>query len=225
MDRPDEKPATPPVVAYKTLKNFLRGLSAAMPARIDKSVMTSMSGGTQSQLLHALKALGCISGPGVPTERLRRMVKTDTSEYSAALREAMQETYPFLPETDLSTVTMQQLREHFESMANGDTVRKCLTFFIPAAKDAGYTLSPYVREPGKRSSPNGSKPKSRTTRSALPKEPPPPQTDQREHHRKPSSWHQALLDKFPAFDPAWPEEVQKKWFESFANLMAKGGQE
>jgi hypothetical protein len=28
-----------------------------------------------------------------------------------------------------------------------------------------------------------------------------------------------LLEKFPAFDPNWPEPIQAKWFEGFARLM------
>lgn len=28
-----------------------------------------------------------------------------------------------------------------------------------------------------------------------------------------------LLEKFPPFDPNWPEPIQAKWFEGFARLM------
>ena len=33
-----------------------------------------------------------------------------------------------------------------------------------------------------------------------------------------------LIEKFPNFDPAWPAEVQVKWFEGFERLLdALGG--
>jgi hypothetical protein len=33
-----------------------------------------------------------------------------------------------------------------------------------------------------------------------------------------------LIEKFPNFDPAWPPEVQVKWFEGFERLLeALGG--
>jgi hypothetical protein len=28
-----------------------------------------------------------------------------------------------------------------------------------------------------------------------------------------------LLAKFPSFNPEWPDEVQKRWFDSFEKLM------
>jgi hypothetical protein len=33
------------------------------------------------------------------------------------------------------------------------------------------------------------------------------------------TWQQILAEKFPAFDPNWPGEVQAKWFEGFNKLM------
>jgi hypothetical protein len=32
-----------------------------------------------------------------------------------------------------------------------------------------------------------------------------------------------LLAKFPDFDPEWDATLQKKWFESFENLMKSAG--
>jgi hypothetical protein len=28
-----------------------------------------------------------------------------------------------------------------------------------------------------------------------------------------------LLGKFPSFDPGWPDDIKKKWFEGFDRLM------
>jgi hypothetical protein len=32
-------------------------------------------------------------------------------------------------------------------------------------------------------------------------------------------WHQMLADKFPHFDPAWNDEIKKKWFEAYFELF------
>ncbi len=207
----------PPVVAYRTLRNFFRGLAAAMPSRIDKSVMTSMSGSTQIQLLQALRRLGCIEPNGTPTARLRKLVKAEGPEFQAAMHEALIDTYPFLKDNDLSGVTTQQLQELFGTMGSGDTVRKAITFFIPAAKDAGIKLSPFLKEPGKRAPSNG---KARRSRPAKVDEgrvddpPPPPPAAAK-------SMDQMLMEKFPAFDPAWSDDIKQKWFTGFADLMAR----
>ena len=67
----------PPYVPYKTFKNFLEGLRIAMPARIDRSIMGSLSGAIQSQLINALKYLKLIGPTDTPTDRLTRLVNSE----------------------------------------------------------------------------------------------------------------------------------------------------
>ena len=50
----------PPYVAYRTFRSFIQLLSPAVPGRIDRSLMASMSGASQSQLIHALRCLRLI---------------------------------------------------------------------------------------------------------------------------------------------------------------------
>jgi hypothetical protein len=43
--------------------------------------------------------------------------------------------------------------------------------------------------------------------------------------QQPPAWEAQLLAKFPEFNPAWPEQLQTKWFEGFERLMgAKPGE-
>jgi hypothetical protein len=32
-----------------------------------------------------------------------------------------------------------------------------------------------------------------------------------------------LIDKFPGFDPSWPDEVKLKWFAAFDELLKRTG--
>lgn len=227
MEKSGQEPqATPPYVSYKTLANFLRGLSsAAIPSRIDKSVMTSMSGGVQVQVMQALKYLKLIQPNGTPTEKLPALVKSEGAEHQRILREVLVAAYPFLSDESirLENATMHQLEEAFKPLASGDTARKCLTFFIPAAKAAGIQLSAYIREPGKRSS-NGrqrARPKSATPRTATEN---PEVNSHIDKTPGTMGWHELLLSKFPSFDPSWPDDVKTKWFASFEQLMQSGAQ-
>jgi hypothetical protein len=34
-----------------------------------------------------------------------------------------------------------------------------------------------------------------------------------------------LLEKFPAFNPEWSEEIQAKWFAGFEKLMRSTGED
>ena len=223
MESKKELSSTPPYVAYRTFKNFLLSLSDAIPSRIDKSVLIGHSGGTQAQLIHALRYLGLIDPQGAPTEKLPPLVKAEGAVYATALREVLNSAYPFISEDQLKTATQKQLEEAFALKASGDTVRKCLTFYLPAARDAGIALSPFIREVGKRGPVSGKPRKLRNVdRVALRQwKQDPPAASTAAAPPQPS-WQAMLLAKFPSFDPAWPDEVKGKWFESFAQLMAKG---
>lgn len=217
-----ELSSTPPYVAYRTFKNFLATLSAAIPSRIDKSVLIGHSGGTQTQLIHALRYLGLIDAKGAPTDKLPTLVKAEGAVYATALREVLNAAYPFISEVQLRTATQKQLEEAFASVANGDTVRKCLTFYLPAARDAGIALSPFIREVGKRGPATGKPKKLRTVDKAAEQWKPEPLAAATIAPPPALSWHEMLLSKFPSFDPSWPDEVKAKWFENFSQLMTKG---
>lgn len=218
-----EAVAVPPYGSFVTFQSFLKGLKAGIPGRIDKSVMTNLSGGVQASILPALKYFKLIDGNGIPTDKLAPLVNSEGAEYQKALKGVLIQAYPFLssPSFKLETATSKQLDDEFDRLAGGDTVRKCVTFFIPAAKAAGLTLSPYIKEPKKRTVTNG-RPKKQKPAPAAPGGAPAPAAATPQEPAAPS-WHQLLLSKFPSFDPAWPDEVKAKWFESFNDLMKKGG--
>jgi hypothetical protein len=113
---------------------------------------------------------------------------------------------------DLARTTTKELSDVFEGsgVASQDTIRKCVTFFSLAAKDAGIKLSPHVkpysgtRQP--RVSPgNGYRP-----------------VDSVPSHDSTSERFRALLEKFPDFDPSWPEEKRRGWVQAFKELEGAG---
>src|SRR5579859_7213234 len=92
-----EEKAVPPYVPYKTFKNFIDGLRVATPSRIDRSVMGSLSGATQSQLLAALKYLGFVTPNGSLTEKLIVLLNASEGQAQAhALQGVLITSYPFL---------------------------------------------------------------------------------------------------------------------------------
>lgn len=227
MEESKKERVSPPYVAYRTLKNFLRSLTQMIPSRIDKSAMASLSGGAQAQLLHAMKYLNLITAEGAPTEKLPPLVKSEGADHQKQLRELITAAYPFLKggSLDLNKATHQQLEEEFKKLAGGDTVRKCIGFFVPAAKDAGIALSPFIKEPGKRSPSNGRVKKARPKAAKSDATTVDRTADVQNPIPDRLSWHQLLLSKFPSFDPAWPDDVKTNWFKSFNELMQQGKKE
>lgn len=220
-----EGKSLPPYVPYKTFKNFLEGVRVAMPARIDRSIMGSLSGAIQSQLISALKYLKLIGPTDAPTDKLARLVNSEGAEHQKVLRDIVHTGYSFIFHDgfELARATPRQIEEQFGNVgATGDTVRKCIAFFIAISKEAGIPLSPHIksRQRGPRQSSQRSRKSNGETVSS--------QTNQNDESKsRPESlgWAQLLLAKFPSFDPAWSPDVQAKWFDSFGKLMKAAPQD
>ena len=209
----------PPYISYSSLVSFLAGLKeSGVPSRIDRSVLKKMSGSQQSGLLAALRYLSITDSNDKPLELFKQIVDADEKTYSSLLKAVLTKSYAFLAEggIDLESATGAQVAEAFRNAgASGSTVSKAMSFFIAAAKDAGIKLSSHIKAPTVPRA-NGSKKTARAkfTPPEIMKTPVIPH-----HAPQVKSLEQQLMEKFPAFDPEWDAETQKKWFDNFATLM------
>jgi hypothetical protein len=156
---------TPPYTSYRTFKTFIEDLHEhGVPSRIDRSVLTRLSGVVGTQLMHALRFLGLIEDDGRPTERLKGLVKSHgTANWSEKLLELLLHEYAPMFAIDLETATPSHFNEAFRKAfpAADAVVQKCVTFFLYAANDAGVRISGRVLK--------GRKPRSLTPRRKLAK--------------------------------------------------------
>jgi hypothetical protein len=229
----------PPYLGFQTLCHFLEGLRQGIPQRIDRTVMRSLGGTVQKQLLHALRYLECINEAGVPQDILKRLVFAEGYERQQLWQQILKSSYSFLfgegdLTFDLTTATPGQLTERFYTRGiQGETARKAEAFFLRAAEEADIPISPYIPkrtyklrgaggQPSRQR--NGHKPRKRSPaeeRQAAPiidsSTPPahqapgpiPPQDDIRRVVL------QSLVTKMPEFNPTWEEAAQKTWLETF----------
>lgn len=232
-----EKGLTPPYVPYKTLETYLEELKqSGLPAHIDRSTMPTKSGGTQGQLIAALKSLQLIGRTeGKIAPSLERLVYAEGAELQQVWKEVIEKTYPYLFSTDdfdLSTTTELRLRKKFEEQGvTGSTLRRCLVFFIQASNRAGVELSSFVKDIAKRKSSSSGKSRQKKNRqssneqSAAPVKVEPNNPDDSDDKLSITSPNHATIkekmmekmtDKFPAYDPNWDSDVQAKWFEAFS---------
>lgn len=228
----ETKKVVPPYLPFRTLATFIESLKGAMPQRIDRSLMKSMSGGMQSQLISALEYLQLISpDTGIPTDNLNRLAHSDKEDRASVLRETLTSSYRFLfeNELELERATPDQLQERFrQAGVSGDTLRKAVAFFLKAAKEAGLKLSPHFKRTYTRRSPS-SKGKRKTDLAQEPGG----LSDQKDSSVSPnkdalpggdtllSKLADKILDKFPDFDPSWTPEQQASWFEGMNKLMTQ----
>lgn len=217
--------AVPPYLSFKTFKNFIDSLKVGIPMRIDRTVLSSMSGAVRSQLMAALRYLGLVSPHGVTTEKLATLVNSEGAEFSLALKAILKDGYPFLfQDFDLMRATTGQMEEAFRKAgASGETIRKCVSFFLAAAKAAALPISPHVKTSSVSRTASTKAKRSNGAPAGDVLEPPSPPSQSAPLSPPMATWSQMLLAKFPSFDPNWPNEVKAKWFESFEKLMKSEG--
>lgn len=222
----------PPYVSYATFKTLLEDMQTnGVPPQVDRSTLTRFSGGVGAQLLVALKYLGLVDKERHPTPDLKRLVDTlGTEHFAANLRDVLSRAYPFMEALDLTTATPAMFAKAFtdNSSAKEDVLRKSRTFYLNAAREAGIELGPRlqnVRMP--RGSGGSARKRPRKTASGTSG-----RVDQKDPQSNPpyatKSVEQQLVDKFPDFDPEWPDEIKASWFAGFKQLMdmtsqTKGG--
>ena len=169
MSSEDLQDKIPPYGSWQTLESFIERLNGTVtPPIIDNSILPHLSGGSRSTLMVALRFLRLIEGEGVVTERLRKLVAAyGTEQWKAELQEVVLGAYiPVLGSLDISTGTASQLENSFRAGAgiSGETVRKCIRFYLSALIAAGVTFSPYFAARRSRADKAGNKPQKKPVR-------------------------------------------------------------
>jgi len=207
-----EKTIKPPYVSFVTFINSINRLrDIGVPNRIDASVFPGQSGSGVAALLGTFRYLKLIDDAGSPEDSFRQLVEADDKNRGAILKPILQERYGFITNAnfDLATASARQVEEAFRSQGiDGSTVTKSVSFFLSAANMAGLATSPHVKPP--------KPPRTGVKRKRAEQHAPTPPAPSPAHSHKSSG--ALLLDKFPDFDPAWPPDIQKAWFESFGKL-------
>lgn len=149
MSADDTTKAFPPYVAFEPLVTFTGQLSkTVVPTVIDKGLMTSMSGATQSHLMSAMRTLGLLDADNASTQALHDLVKAHgTPEWPEALRRVIDGYYStIMGDVDITTATAKQVRDRFkEAGVDGSMADRAIRFFIKAMEEAKMEFSPHIK--------------------------------------------------------------------------------
>lgn len=135
----------PPYLSFATLLNQIERMEReGTPARIDRSYLVGMAGGTRNQFKMGLRSLGLIDESDQVTDTLVRLAKHPEGR-QALLAEILRDRFPRLVSLD-ENATRGQLDEILAEYGLGvDTRRKAASFYVAAATYAGILLSPHIR--------------------------------------------------------------------------------
>jgi len=211
-----------PYVAYQTFRTFLAPFKEhVIPNRIDRSLLKSFSGAVQNQLMTALRFLHLMDDSGTPTEALRSLIAAyGTDGWPAALGGILKEGYSSLFDLPLATVSPSEFNEAFKKAypCEGETLRKGVTFFLNAGKEAGIEFSPFLTKNSKTRSGPPPRRRQRQNGNGTPKERVAAAESDARHHSYDAD-SDPWLSKYPTFDPSWSPEIQKSWFAGYSELM------
>jgi Family of unknown function (DUF5343) len=224
---------TAPYVGFPTYKNMLSGFKEnALPDRIDRSVLGKFSGIVGGQLLATLRFFDLIDQAGHPKPTLRVLVDAyGREEWSSVLAQHVRSAYSPLLSLKLESVSPAQFHETFRRSyaGEGDTSRKSISFFLSAAADAKIPISSYLLK--------NKKPRNGATKRKVKNAPSKPEAEQGSNNSKSKDFKPPppppaddtsktiatqLLEKFPTFDPTWPDPIKTKWFEGYERLLSMG---
>src|SRR5690349_4201244 len=95
------KKVPPPYIPHRTFINFINGLAQGIPLRIDKSIMRTLAGSTQGQLLATLRYFDLIEADGKPKDLLGRLVSSEGPGRSKIIKDIVTRSYDFVFSSDL----------------------------------------------------------------------------------------------------------------------------
>lgn len=228
---PGGKMRTPPYVSWRTFLTLLSEFKTnGLPPQVDRSVLKRFAGGMQGQLLLALRSLDLIDAENKPKPRLKGIVDAyETDAFQGEMRAIMSSTYPYVFKLDLMSATPTMFADAFKDNtdAKEDVLRKCRTFFLHAAKELGIPLGPRIEKATfPRAKGNGVKrakpvPKGKAEEASASDVGGAASTNTGQTGQ--TNVVDKLLGKFPDFDPAWPDEIKKQWFDGFQRFMEGAG--
>ncbi len=143
-----EKKLTPAYVPFDTLEGFIAKLQkTTVPHHIHKTLLPNLSGAIQGHLLASLKFLTLTDDKGDSQDPLHELVEAHgTTEWKPKLAKLLDNVYkPIIGDLNIKTAIPKTLQDKFKEHAEGETVEKCIRFYLKALSAAGVEISPYLK--------------------------------------------------------------------------------
>jgi hypothetical protein len=120
-----------------------------IPVVIDSNLTQTMSGGTASALMSALRFLALVDQSGTPQDSLRQLVAAyDTDRWKEVFGDLVDQAYAgIIGDLDLTTATRSMLDEKFRknSKTAGQVLDKAARFYLGALEKMQRPVSPHFK--------------------------------------------------------------------------------
>ena len=154
MTKQNTEKLAAPYMSYgvftKSLETFTN--TTVPSGAIDRRVLHEYSGADYGALISGLRFLGLVDDKRKATDTYRELVKlwSEPAKFKERLRLLLGDKYkPILGTLNLTHGTSAELENAFKDygVATGQMLTKTVRFFLKAAAEAGYTISPFLTAP------------------------------------------------------------------------------
>ena len=133
-------------IPFATLLTAIETLEQGLPARLHKSVWSSLSGGVQAQVLSAFKFLRLIDEQGKVQPTLKRLVE-ERENRNDVLMEVIADAYPAVIELADKNASQKDFEDAMRQYGvQGTTLDKAVRFYLQAAETVGLLTSPHWKK-------------------------------------------------------------------------------
>jgi hypothetical protein len=194
-------PGSPPTIPFRFFRIAIADFKAAetLPDRIDRSTWPNKRAvGTSEQIVAAFQFLDLADEDARPSDRLSELVACfGTPYWPHKIREMLEHAYADLIKLGLDRSTskgaMDLLKTHYG--LDPQRARTATAFYVHASRDADAPLSPFIAATPKQ--------QARKKATALS----PSQSD--------------LLERLPAYDETWSDDLKIAWLAAFKELASR----
>lgn len=219
------KDAPGPYAPAKAVLSLIeRHRQKGLPVPIDSEVLAraGISESLIPRTLQALQSLDLVNGEMRPTETFEGLRLAPEAEYQSRLSDWLRDAYAdALTFVDPATASENDIHDAFRSYRPSGQRDRMVSLFTGLFQAAG-VMPERRRQRASSPAKNGSPSRSAVKPPSQPADKVENETrDRPRDHVNPHSKNviNQLLDKFPAFDPSWNEDVQAKWFEGYQRLL------
>jgi hypothetical protein len=215
------RPLPPPSLPFRSLKIALSVFKdqPGLPKRFDRNAWSNkLYSMNPRETLESCRFLGLIDDASAPTPAFKALIAAlGTTSWPTELRRVLEASYQPLLACRISMLTDGGLLRTVRTIygTQGENTRKCCNFFIHAAREAALDIGPFLLANSRSRRADDRRGNRRLTGTQVNSDVRSSADDADEGSVK------ALLQRLPAYDASWSEDLKRLWFGAFNELVQR----